>query len=367
MTSAEPPNPWFSTINFNESFFASNTQNITLAYANANYLKRVGIAVSVASSTTFSGGEVGGKSFTSLSSGATIFHLDNLPGNDASLVIRNQNPNHNLFYRQFGTTNSHIFTTNGSATTNLTLSNALNTSNLPLSVIGDVSLTGNIIDTSALNISSTTGTIQLQANSGTASFGLQIETDGTSTFHSVIRSIGGTARGINIENRSANSGGLGLKNLNTASNIVYQQSGTTNSHIFSTNGTATTNLTLSNTMNTSGIPFTFSRQTLSTPGTDISGTVALSPPLNNLYFITATGAITISLPTVGATYIGTRLTFRRVVAGGIITINVTGGASTIFPTGQPTAGTPSPIPATALSATTVSAEFLCNGSFWLQL
>jgi len=55
MTSSIPPNPWFSTINFNESFFASNTSSITLQYANANYLKRVGIATSVASNTSFSG------------------------------------------------------------------------------------------------------------------------------------------------------------------------------------------------------------------------------------------------------------------------------------------------------------------------
>jgi hypothetical protein len=55
MTSSIPPNPWFSTINFNESFFKSNTQSITLAYADATYLKRIGIATSVASLTTFSG------------------------------------------------------------------------------------------------------------------------------------------------------------------------------------------------------------------------------------------------------------------------------------------------------------------------
>lgn len=55
MTSAEPPNPWFSTINFNEAFFSSNTQSISLPYANATYLKRVGIATSVASTTTFNG------------------------------------------------------------------------------------------------------------------------------------------------------------------------------------------------------------------------------------------------------------------------------------------------------------------------
>lgn len=55
MSSSIPPNPWFSTINFNEAFFTSNTQTITLAYANATYLRRIGIATSVASLTTFNG------------------------------------------------------------------------------------------------------------------------------------------------------------------------------------------------------------------------------------------------------------------------------------------------------------------------
>jgi len=56
MTSSVPPSPWFSTINFNEAFFMSNTDTITLAFANATYLRRIGIATSVASSTSFSGG-----------------------------------------------------------------------------------------------------------------------------------------------------------------------------------------------------------------------------------------------------------------------------------------------------------------------
>jgi hypothetical protein len=55
MSSAPPPSPWFSTINFNDEFFPANTQTITLAYANATYLKRIGVATSVASLTTFNG------------------------------------------------------------------------------------------------------------------------------------------------------------------------------------------------------------------------------------------------------------------------------------------------------------------------
>jgi len=64
MTSSVPPNPWFSTINFNEAFFSSNTSSITIDYANATYLKRIGIATSVASNTTFSGAIQLSKPFT---------------------------------------------------------------------------------------------------------------------------------------------------------------------------------------------------------------------------------------------------------------------------------------------------------------
>ena len=154
MSSSIPPDPWFSTINYNPEFFSSNTQTITLEYANKTYLKRVGIATSVASSTSFTG-EVGAPSFTSISSGATNFHLDNLAGNLAPLVIRNQSTGFDTFYRQLGTTKSHIFQTNGTGTTNLTLANTLNTSSVPFlasfASAGNATRTIEVVDTTSNN------------------------------------------------------------------------------------------------------------------------------------------------------------------------------------------------------------------------
>jgi len=130
MSAYEPPteiDPIFNSL----AFQAPNNDSLTVAEADERYLARQNTATSIASSTTFSA-EVAATSFTSLSSGATNFHLDNLAGNAAPLIIRNQRTDQNTIYRQLGTTNSHVFQTNGAATTNLTLSNTLNTSSLPL-------------------------------------------------------------------------------------------------------------------------------------------------------------------------------------------------------------------------------------------
>jgi hypothetical protein len=211
----EPPteiDPIFNSL----AFQTSNDASLTLAEADLRYLARQNVATSVASATSFTG-EVAAPSWTSISSGATTFHLDNLPGNNASLVIRNQRTDKDTIYRQLGTTNSHIFQTDGTTTTNLTLSKTLNTSSLPLNMSNQ-----QINDVAALT----------SLNSPTAS--------------------------MTISNSANNTGGMVIQNANTASNIRYNQFGTSASHIFSTNNTATTNLTLSNTMNTSSLPFTFS-------------------------------------------------------------------------------------------------------------
>ena len=55
MSSNVPPIYSFSGINFNPAYFSSIGSYITLNYANSNYLKRVGVATSVATTTTFSG------------------------------------------------------------------------------------------------------------------------------------------------------------------------------------------------------------------------------------------------------------------------------------------------------------------------
>jgi len=126
----EPPteiDPIFNSL----AFRGANDAALTIAEGDERYLARQNVATSVATATSFSA-EVAATSWTSLNSGATNFHLDNLAGNNAPLIIRNQRTDQNTFYRQLGTTNSHIFQTNGAATTNLTLSNTLNTSSLPL-------------------------------------------------------------------------------------------------------------------------------------------------------------------------------------------------------------------------------------------
>lgn len=182
MSAYEPPteiDPIFNSL----AFQGPNEASLTIAEADERYLARQNVATSVASATSFSA-EVAATSFKSLDSGATNFHLDNLAGNDASLVIRNQRTNHNLFYRQFGTTNSHVFTTNGTGTTNLTMSNTENICHLPLNMSSQA-----ISNTTQIN----------STNSGSL--------------------------GLVVQNLSINTGGLVVRNNNTASDLVVDCAG----------------------------------------------------------------------------------------------------------------------------------------------
>lgn len=247
MSAYEPPteiDPIFNSL----AFQGPNNDSLTTAEADERYLARQNVATSVASATSFSA-DVAATSFKSLNSGATIFHIENLAGNDAAMTIRNQRTDHNLFYRQFGTTNSHVFTTNGTGTTNLTLSNTANTSSLPLNMSNQ-----QINDVSAIT----------SLNSPTAS--------------------------MTISNSSANTGGIVIQNANTASNIRYNQFGTTASHIFSLSNTATTCLTLSNTVNTSSLLFAFNSdiQLRATQPTNTAGYLGYNVKQNG----TNTAAIT---------------------------------------------------------------------------
>lgn len=476
MASYFPPTedlPIFDSAVFSEP----NTTGISAAEAAAKYLARTGVATSIASSTTFSA-EVGATSFTSLNSGATNFHFDNLPGNLAPLIIRNQSTGFDTIYRQLGTTNSHIFQTNGAGTTNLTLSNTANT-------FGTLGLTsqGNLSFTNAAPIissTSITNNLRLQGGvgqgvaflvDGGALNALSLETTGVLTCNSTLRAIATGTAGLTIQNRSGNTGGLVALNSDTSSDLIFRQAGTTRSLIFQTNTAGTTNMTLSNTLNTSSLPllasfaaagnasriieavdttsgnrlalipsttngnlgpmclagdtqivsttggagnsilsimpwtnttvgirmtgtqltigaggtasvaptsaiifnanpgnatmngtYTVASQMLWTPGATITATGSLATTMSNMYFITAAGAITITLPTAGARYTGTYATFRRTAAGGIITINETGGASTFLAAGSTTAAA-----SVSIAAATVSFEFVCNGTLWCQL
>ena len=59
MTSQQPPKPWFNAINYNPDFFISGAGSggISLAYANANYLRITSGSnpISSAATTTFNG------------------------------------------------------------------------------------------------------------------------------------------------------------------------------------------------------------------------------------------------------------------------------------------------------------------------
>jgi len=55
MSVAFPPSENFNTIYYNKSFFFFNNNEITLSYLNANYLHSIGVALSTATITTFTG------------------------------------------------------------------------------------------------------------------------------------------------------------------------------------------------------------------------------------------------------------------------------------------------------------------------
>jgi hypothetical protein len=207
-------------------FEAANSVGISAAEAAALYLKRTGVATSIATSTSFSN-EVAAPSFTSLSSGAAALHLDNLPGNNASLVIRNQRTDKDTIYRQYGTTNSHIFTTDTAAVTNLTLSSTANT-------FGTIGITnqGNLTLSSANPIiNSSNAATDLTIRSG-AGRGINIQTDngtttvlalasaGQITIPSTIRTPGSGSTGLTLANQASNTGGVLLVNQDTSSDMV---------------------------------------------------------------------------------------------------------------------------------------------------
>jgi hypothetical protein len=340
-------------------FEAANSVGISAAEAAALYLKRTGVATSIASSTSFSA-EVAATSWTSLNSGATNFHFDNLAGNLAPLIIRNQSTGFDTIYRQLGTTNSHIFQTNGTGTTNLTLSNTANTfGTLGIASQGNLSFSST---NPIISSSSTTNNLRLQGGTGQGiaflvdagtTTALTLETTGVLTCNSTLRAIASGTSGFTIQNRSGNTGGLVVLNSDTGSDLFIRQTGA-RSIIHQVN--SVTQLTISSTA------VTFVNQTLSTPGAVITAGLTLALPLQDLYFITAAGAITITLPTNAAAYTGSRITFRRTAAGGIITVGQTGGASALQ-----AAGTTTTAVSVAIAAATVTFEFVSNGTLWCQL
>jgi hypothetical protein len=229
MSAYEPPteiDPIFNSL----AFQGPNEASLTIAEADERYLARQNVATSVATATSFSA-EVAATSFKSLNSGATIFHVENLAGNNAAMTIRNQRTEHNLFYRQFGTTNSHVFTTNGSATTNLTLSNTTNTLSLPTLItataagspvqilsVRDLTLNQNIVFIpSSINnhLNPMTALNDCQIVTGTA---------GPGTTNLVLTSWSTTTTGVRITPTTVNIGAGGTTNITPTSGILFSGS-----------------------------------------------------------------------------------------------------------------------------------------------
>jgi hypothetical protein len=96
-------------------------------------------------------------------------------------------------------------------------------------------------------------------------------------------------------------------------------------------------------------------------GANITASLTLAIPLSTVYLVTA-GTPTITLPTASATYIGAKLTFRRVVATNIFTFNQTGGASVMVGYNQTTGAA-----SFTMSATQFSSTIICDGTNWFQL
>ena len=230
MSAYEPPteiDPIFNSL----AFQTPNEATLTIAEGDERYLARQNIATSVASATSFTG-EVSATSFKSLDSGATIFHIENLAGNNAAMTIRNQRTDHSLFYRQFGTTNSHIFTTNGTATTNLTLSNTVNTSSLPLLVTfpsaGNPVRTIEIVDGTSANrlaiIPSTTGGHLGNFNQAGDTQFVSLGGGGVNTGAISINTYSNTVAGVRITATQVHIGAGGNAFLAPTSAILFNSS-----------------------------------------------------------------------------------------------------------------------------------------------
>jgi hypothetical protein len=327
MSSSIPPNPWYNGIIFNPDFFTANTETLTIEYANKTYLKRIGAnPTSIATKTTFTGNlelsnpttaridaSTGPLNLSALStitftSGANVMTLDtggiltvrnsirsanggsggfliqNRGANTGDLILNNLQTASDMFYRQAGTIGSHIFQTNDTGTTNLTLSNTANTfGTLGIANQGNLSFSST---NPIISSSSTTNNLRLQSGvgqgigfltNGGTSVPLTLESSGQATFNSTIRGLGSGSTGLTVSNRLGNIGGLVLINQDTGSDFYIRQAGTTKSMFFQNNTSATNMLTLTNTANTSNLPLTVQGNlTLSSASPTISSTSTTS-------------------------------------------------------------------------------------------
>jgi hypothetical protein len=230
--------------------------------------------------------------------------------------------------------------------------------------------------------------IVFNPNNAAAASTIRFESDGAVTVPVSIRSLNSGGTGITILNQSGNVGGIAIRNENTTASIVVNTLGTgakvqlqvnsvnqitagLNGSSLNVNGVAQvfvdtvgTYIRYSgvNQVLTTGAATVFYNQIILTPGPTIASSGALALPLQNLYFISATGAITITLPITSSGYVGTVLTFRRTVSGGIITVNQSDAGIVMVAAGSVAAAA-----SVSIAIATTSFQFASNGTRWLQL
>lgn len=98
-------------------------------------------------------------------------------------------------------------------------------------------------------------------------------------------------------------------------------------------------------------------------GGTITATTTLTWPLSQLYLLTTTGAITVTLPTASASLTGTVLTFKRFgTSVGATTINQTGGGANMVSYNSLVG-----VASISMGVATYQCTFMCAGVYWLLI
>ena len=334
MATSYPPSEYFNGIIYNPVFYETNIKDVTLAYVNANFLKSIGVALSTATITTFTGavsisGLLSLTGGISLSGGITV---DNLIVNGTSSFI-----GQSTFTSTINT--SSIINTVSISSPNITASNILlvnQISNLSSSLpytfsCGTVAIPSGINSSSGLQIgwNSNTGNGETDftnlAQGGGGGFQFGIITN-TLTYRSLCAMNPYSNQGFWL---FSNCGRLRIDDRNGGA-FWWGQSQEGSQMLCSVNGLSTS-FTIG-CGNASGVGS--SCLTVNTTA------VTITPPLNTSSTITSTGII--SAPSFNATNsLGTTnlwglQTGVANISGTLTTANITAQGTTTFNTSHPT-------------------------------
>ena len=301
-------------------FYPTNYNSLSVSSSQV----QVGVSLNMNGNIITNANSITSKS--SSSSGLTIANSDT---NSGGLTIQNQQTISNLYYRQYGTTNSHIFQTNASGTingtTNLTLSNTTNTSSLPFTATvassGSATRTIQAIDTTAnktiaLIPTTTNGNLNPMCIDGDSQF-VTLNGNGPGTSILSISTWTNTTCGIRMTGTQLNIGAGGTTSLAPSSAILFNSPSNT--------ATLTGNLTTTSTI-TAGSLSTSGNISLTGPSPTISSTNGLTIQSGSAFDLKTGSIIALSLASNGAA------TFNSSVSASSLTITNNasiGGTATI--------------------------------------